>query len=168
MGDFNELVRIEEKQGRHTRSERQMQLFRDVLDECGFVDLGFTGPKFTWTNNRPGDMTWERLDRVVATPDWLLSFPSARVYHLEGRWSDHKPIWVSTETVVIPKKKPFRFEEVWTSDQGCEAVIEASWKQDLTGVPMYTMWQKIHACRRGLRLWSRTNFGNITVTQIST
>uniref|UniRef100_A0A2N9FFZ2 Reverse transcriptase domain-containing protein n=1 Tax=Fagus sylvatica TaxID=28930 RepID=A0A2N9FFZ2_FAGSY len=162
MGDFNELVRIEEKQGRHTRSESQMQLFRDVLDECGFVDLGFTGPKFTWTNNRPGDMTWERLDRVVATPDWLLRFPSARVSHLEGRWSDHKPIWVSTETAVIPKRKPFRFEEVWTSDQGCEAVIEDSWKQDLTGVPMYTVWQKIHACRRGLRLWSRTTFGNIT------
>ena len=72
MGDFNELVRIEEKHGRHTRSERQIQLFLDVLDECGFVDLGFAGPKFTWTNNRPSDMTWERLDRVMATPDWLL------------------------------------------------------------------------------------------------
>ena len=59
MGDFNELVRIEEKHGRHNRLERQMQLFRDVLDECGFVDLGFAGPKFTWTNNRPRDMTWE-------------------------------------------------------------------------------------------------------------
>ena len=69
MGDFNELVRLEEKQGRLGRSDRQMQLFRDVLDECSFVDLGFTGPSFTWTNNCVGDMTWERLDRAVATPD---------------------------------------------------------------------------------------------------
>ena len=25
-----------------------MQGFRDVLDECGFMDLGFVGPMFTW------------------------------------------------------------------------------------------------------------------------
>uniref|UniRef100_A0A2N9G7B6 Reverse transcriptase domain-containing protein n=1 Tax=Fagus sylvatica TaxID=28930 RepID=A0A2N9G7B6_FAGSY len=136
MGDFNELVRIEEKQGRHARSERQMQLFRDVLDECSFMDLGFTGPRFTWTNNRPADMTWERLDRVVATPDWLLQFPSAQVHHLEGRWSDHKPVWMTTEPTFIPSKKPFRFEEVWTSDQGCEAVVQDSWKKEAAGVPM--------------------------------
>jgi hypothetical protein len=75
--------------------------------------------------------------------------------------SDHKPIWVSTELVTLPSKKPFRFEEVWTSDQGCEAVIEASWKKDVVGVPMYTVWQKIHDCRRSLRSWSRNSFGNI-------
>ncbi len=57
------------KQGKHLRSDCQMQLFQDVLDDCRFVDLGFTGPQFTWTNNRVGDMTWERLDRAVATPD---------------------------------------------------------------------------------------------------
>ena len=69
MGDFNELVRLEEKQGRHGRSDRQMQMFRDVLDECSFVDLGFTGLSFTLTNNRIWDRTWERLDRAVATPN---------------------------------------------------------------------------------------------------
>ena len=25
-----------------------MQQFRDVIDECGFIDLGFEGFKFTW------------------------------------------------------------------------------------------------------------------------
>ena len=28
-----------------------MQVFRDILDECGFVDLGFVGNKFTWCKN---------------------------------------------------------------------------------------------------------------------
>uniref|UniRef100_A0A2N9GI95 Reverse transcriptase domain-containing protein n=1 Tax=Fagus sylvatica TaxID=28930 RepID=A0A2N9GI95_FAGSY len=125
MGDFNELVRLEEKQGRHNRSERQMQLFRDVLDDCGFVDLGFNGPKFTWTNNRMGDMTWERLDRAVATPEWLLRFPSAQVYHLDVRWSDHKPLWVSTNPMKRQFRKPFRFEEVWTSEQRIAVMEQA-------------------------------------------
>ena len=33
------------------RSHNQMQLFRDVLDACGFMDLGFVGPKFTWARH---------------------------------------------------------------------------------------------------------------------
>ncbi|GMY27097.1 hypothetical protein FCV25MIE_22339 [Fagus crenata] len=106
-------------------------------------------------------MTWERLDRVVTTPEWLLMFPSAWVYHLEGRWSDHKPIWVTTETIVRPSKRPFRFEEVWTSDKGCEATIKALWQTESPGVPMYMVWGKIHACRRGLHTWSKNCFGNI-------
>ena len=32
--------------GRH-RPTRQMEEFRDVLDECGFQDLGYSGNKFT-------------------------------------------------------------------------------------------------------------------------
>jgi hypothetical protein len=154
-------VRIEEKQGKHSRSDRQMQLFRDVLDDCGFVDLGFTGPPFTWTNNRVGDMTWECLDRAVATPDWLTQFPTARVHHLDCRWSDHKPIWVGTTPMMPPSRKLFRFEEVWTSDLGCEKTIETAWKKTKPGVPMFAVWEKIHACRRDLRKWSRNSFGNI-------
>ena len=161
LGDFNELVRIEEKQGRHCRSDRQMQLFRDVLDDCGFIDLDFTGPPFTWTNNRIGDMTWERLDRAVATSDWVTLFPSARVHHLDCRWSDHKPIWVGTEKMVTSFRKPFRFEEVWSSELGCAETIEASWRKPKTGVPMYSVWEKIHECRRGLRKWSKQSFGSI-------
>ena len=46
-GDFNEIVRKEEKWGRIPRDHNQMQLFRDVIDECQFMDMGYVGPKFT-------------------------------------------------------------------------------------------------------------------------
>ena len=97
LGDFNELIRAEEKQGRIHRSENQMQRFRDAIDDYGFLDLGYQGPSFTWTNNRVGDMNWERLDRALATPEWLMLFPTTKVHHLDGRWSYHKPILVSTD-----------------------------------------------------------------------
>jgi hypothetical protein len=90
-----------------------------------------------------------------------MHFPTTKVHHLEGRWSDHRPILVSTKPIRTPTKKFFRFEEIWTSDAGCEQTIEAYWKTTKTGVPMYQVWDKIHACRKGLRLWSRHNFGNV-------
>ena len=50
-GDFNEIVRQEEKWGGAPRDHNQMQLFRDVIDECSFMDLGYVGPKFTWAKH---------------------------------------------------------------------------------------------------------------------
>ena len=44
-GDFNDIIIQDEKLGGATRSHNQMQQFRDVIDECGFMDLGFEGPK---------------------------------------------------------------------------------------------------------------------------
>ena len=53
-GDFNELLHGEEKWGRVGRPESQMKEFRKVVDECGFVDLGFVGLLFTWWNKQHG------------------------------------------------------------------------------------------------------------------
>ena len=63
VGDYNELTSIDEKVGGVIRSERQMQDFRDAIETCGFIDLGFVGKPFTWCNNRLGSTRiWERLD----------------------------------------------------------------------------------------------------------
>ncbi len=47
LGDFNEIVALEEKCGRDDQSLVQMASFRDVLADCGLEDLGFLGPEFT-------------------------------------------------------------------------------------------------------------------------
>uniref|UniRef100_A0A2N9F767 RNase H type-1 domain-containing protein n=1 Tax=Fagus sylvatica TaxID=28930 RepID=A0A2N9F767_FAGSY len=138
-----------------------MQNFRDVIDECGFMDLGFTGPRFTWTNNRPNDMAWERLDRAMATTEWIMLFPSVCVHHLDGKFSDHKPLWIGTDPIPQHIPRLFRFEEMWTSEQGCEETIAATWRTSKKGVPMFQVWDKIHACRRGLCAWSKHSFGSI-------
>ena len=53
--------------GGSSRSQSQMQLFRDVIDECGFIDLGFVGSQFTWRKHFAGGHSiWERLDRGLA------------------------------------------------------------------------------------------------------
>ena len=77
MGDFNKILQSEEKRGGRIRPHVLMQAFRDVLDVCGFADLGFTRPEFTWHSRRHGHLIWERLDRGVANYDWLAKFPAA-------------------------------------------------------------------------------------------
>ena len=67
VGDFNELLRQEEKLGGAVQNHGQMQQFRDVVDECGFIDLGFVGTNFTWSKHfADGHSIWERLDSGLA------------------------------------------------------------------------------------------------------
>ena len=48
LGDFNEIVRGAKKKGGSNRSHAQMQWFREAIDECGFIDMGYKGSPFTW------------------------------------------------------------------------------------------------------------------------
>ncbi|XP_075665859.1 uncharacterized protein LOC142635608 [Castanea sativa] len=84
-GDYNEITGAHEKYGGRLRPCKQMEDFRDVLDECGFQDLGFKGNKFTWCNGQgEGHTVWERLDRAVGSVDWLDMFSASKVVHLES------------------------------------------------------------------------------------
>ena len=79
-----------------------MQEFRDVLDEYGFQDLGYSGNKFTWCNgHEEGHTVWERLDRAIGRTNWLSMFPATKVVHLECGTLDHKPIMI--HSLGIPK-----------------------------------------------------------------
>ena len=84
--------------GGSSRSQTQMQQFRDAMDKCGFIDLGFLGPWYTWQKHfSAGYSIWERLDRALATNDWLLRFAGTHIHHLKSDTSDHSPIWIDME-----------------------------------------------------------------------
>ena len=83
-GDFNEITNQSEKLRGRVRPHVQMQAFKDILDECGFLDLGFVGSEFIWHKHFAGYIAWERLDRAVATSDWLSLFLDTKIYHLKA------------------------------------------------------------------------------------
>ena len=52
---FQKITHLDKKCGRAERSADQMQAFRNALDACDLLDLGFSGPSFTWCNERFGE-----------------------------------------------------------------------------------------------------------------
>lgn len=126
MGDFNEILLSEEKRGGRVRPHCQMQAFRDALDTCGFMDLGFTSSEFIWQGVRNGQVIWERLDRGVANYDWMAKFPTATIRHLHCISSDHRPLLLllnPSGELARWKRKPFCYEEMWLADQGCGDIV---------------------------------------------
>ena len=67
-----------------------MEDFRNAIHQCGFRDLGYRGPDYTWCNMQEGDdRIYLRLDRALATVDWIDHYRETRVYHLVDSTSYH-------------------------------------------------------------------------------
>ena len=80
-----------------------MQLFRDVLDKCGFIDLGYVGSPFTWQKHfANGHSIWERLDRGMANNEWFLKFAGTKIYHRSSNNLDHCPLWIIPDVLEVP------------------------------------------------------------------
>ncbi|XP_023891996.2 uncharacterized protein LOC112003995 [Quercus suber] len=163
IGDFNEITRQDEKVGGRIRPHNQMQLFSEVIDECGFMDLGYVGPKFTWARHfENGSSIWERLDRGLATNSWFLKFPGTKVHHLRCDSSNHIPLHIIFSGLdPHNRKKPFCFEEMWLSNPGCNEIVEVVWHSSSTTGSSEGILQRVEKCGRDLSWWNRNVFGNV-------
>jgi len=95
LGDFNEAMWQFEHFSETKRGEKQMENFRNILEECDLHDMGFSGVPWTYDNKKTGNRNVKvRLDRGVATQQWLDRFNNATVYHLTSPCSDHCPLLV--------------------------------------------------------------------------
>ena len=141
-----------------------MQEFRDMIDDCGFRDLGFIGNKFTWHKNVMwGDIVWEWLDRAVANGYWEALFPASKVSHLECGCFDHEPIVVHPLGIPIRHNKPWRFEQVWLQDEGYHVTVEGVWSSVQGCIsPLVSVKTKLERIQAGLKQRSRNSFSNIT------
>ena len=162
-GDFNEILKQSEKLGGRTRPPGQMQLFRDILDECGLIDIGFKGSPFTWSKiHNNGTSIWERLDRAVVSYEWFSKFPGTRTHHVDSTTSDHKILWIERSDLdCAPRKRLFRFEEMWLGDKGCGEMVEGVWQISYEEAGNSRVIRKVENCGKVLTKWSKDCFGNI-------
>ena len=130
----------------------------DCMSECHMMDLGFSGPKFTWTNKREvGGLIQCRLDRVWANLEWKATFPEATITHLTRVNSDHCPLLLSfSSNVSNASCRPFRFQPMWMSHNDFPAIVRESWngmENDLMGADT--------RFTNKAQSWNKEIFGNI-------
>ena len=63
--------------------------------------MGYSGPNYTWCNQQEGEnRVYLRLDRALATMDWLDHFQNIKVQHLVDTTFDHYPILLADAKVL--------------------------------------------------------------------
>ncbi|KAK7829313.1 hypothetical protein CFP56_029559 [Quercus suber] len=130
------------------------------------MDLGFVGPKYTWSKHFESSQSiWEHLDRGLATNNWFLRFPGTKIYHLHYYSSDHLPLFINLFGLEIPgKRKVFRFEEMWLSDDKSGETVEAAWTSTESPNPSSTILKKVAKCEQDLTWWNNNCFENVRRT----
>ena len=156
-GDFNEPIVGEDKfRGRSVSVNRSLML-KECLDKCSMIDLGFNGPRFTWTNQREVQgLIQERIDRFFVNPSWCLLYPEARVSHLTRCHSDHCPVLLELQpTGWNYRVRTFKFQRFWLSDVTFPKVVENAWSQNIGLI------EAIDKFQREATVWNKSHFGNI-------
>ncbi|KAJ7971829.1 Endonuclease/exonuclease/phosphatase [Quillaja saponaria] len=116
LGDFNDIVSAEESF--NPLIVNRSNHFLSWINRNYLINLGFSGPKFTWTNGRKGiALIKERLDRGICNSDWRVHFKEGFIQHLPRTRSDHYPVLLNVSRIAPfdAFNKPFRFEACWLS-----------------------------------------------------
>lgn len=158
-GDFNEPLLDDDKFGGRAISINRSLLFKDCLDKCNMIDLGFSGPRFTWTNGRElSALIQERIDRFFVNPSWCSFFPEARVSHLTRCHSDHCPVLLETEPhSYLRLPRPFKFQSCWLSDHSFPRIVSGAWNHS------HSLQGAINTFSAEAKRWNKEHFGNVFV-----
>ncbi|XP_062021007.1 uncharacterized protein LOC133737483 [Rosa rugosa] len=155
FGDFNEILRDEEKSEGRLRPLCQIQRFSSVVADCALKEVEFRGPLFTWSNGTVS----ERLDRGFLNPEGASLFPNALVQHLDVGASDHLPLLHNLQGEVSGRKervhRRFLFESFWTKDEQCTKIVTNTWGND----SLVSVQEKIKDCAENLQQWNKEVIG---------
>ncbi|VFQ97942.1 unnamed protein product [Cuscuta campestris] len=161
VGDFNCLLDPSEKKGGRPYARVKYRPFVECVEDCGLVDSPFIGEDYTWFNNRVGGVEIRsRIDRLLFNQPWTDMF-SCLVHHLDRVGSDHAPLLVECKSHGRPPARPFTFLNVWTEHEDFQKVVADSWREDITGNPMFVFGAKLKRLAHRLKRWNRDTFGHI-------
>lgn len=121
------------------------------------IDIGFSGPRFTWTNRREAQaLIQERIHRIFVNPSYCLLYPKDKVVHLTRCHLDHCSVMLQ----VLPRvqrrgSRPFKFQTCWLSDLTFPHIVNQAQGQ------WYALQEAIKHFIRDETNWNKVQFGNI-------
>ena len=158
MGDFNDVVFGDDKMEGNGVCKRRVEEYTSCMNLYNLIDLGFMGPKFTWTNKRDLlGLIQGRLDRVWANPGWKSCFPEALVKHLVRINSNHCPLLLALDNPPIRiGERPFWFRPIWLGHESFPPIVRDAWEGNQQNIISAIITFTLIA-----RNWNREEFGNI-------
>ncbi|XP_016199534.1 uncharacterized protein LOC107640533 [Arachis ipaensis] len=151
MGDFNEVIHVEERKGQD-RLTASAEDFKNWVQDMQLMDLPLSDCKYTWFRGR----SCSRIDRVLVSVEWTEEFPEVRLKGGPRGLSDYCPIIVQN-TMYRGGPRPFRSLDSWFTHEGFLRMVREEWRN--LGERQFT--NKLKALMVPLGIWHKDKFGDI-------
>ncbi|XP_016177715.1 uncharacterized protein LOC107620004 [Arachis ipaensis] len=151
MGDFNEIVRVDERQGTDVLP-RSAEEFKGWIQDMHLVDLPLTDRRFTWFRGR----SCSRIDRALVSLEWLEEFPKTQIRGGPRGLSYHCPVIVE-DMKQKGGPRPFRSLHSWFTHEDFLIMVKEEWR----GLGEIQFTDKLKALTIPLRGWHKANFGDM-------
>ena len=153
MGDINQLDQYSDKLGGSPFIRGWTDIIQWKID-LQLQDIPFTGPRFTWSNNRDDEnLIMERLDRGYATDAWMLEFPDTFLQNLPITHSDHAPIFLQTQVTTRFARRPYQIENWSLNYDEVNMMVYEIWNMHIVGSPSYRLTRRLQILRNRLKTW---------------
>ena len=138
--------------------------FQQVIRDLQLCDLSASGQRFTWMNKREGeDFVMERLDRAFGSVEWVNQYPFNSLKNLPIIRSDHGPILLDLDVQTPFRKRPFRFELMWLTHEGCKKMVHHAWEIQSRGSRATQLRNKFINVKQKALEWNRRVFGKVEI-----
>ncbi|XP_026416928.1 uncharacterized protein LOC113312393 [Papaver somniferum] len=140
VGDLNFILDSSEKEGGNEALSSDSALIQNVIQQIGFIDLKFQGDPFTCYNPREGDANIrERIDRSLVNISWFQHFPDSVVHHLTRVASDHSPLFIEIDPIIMRLHRPYKPFRGWKEHKEYDMFFENAWKKIKKVVKMISL-----------------------------
>ncbi|XP_025625197.1 uncharacterized protein [Arachis hypogaea] len=151
MGNFNEIVSVEERKGTVSLPLFADE-FRGWIEDMHLLDLSLTDRNFTWFRG----WSCSRIDRAMVSVEWIEEFPETRLRGRPRGLSDHCPIIVEDRRT-RGGLRPLQSLDSWFTHEGFLRMMKEEWRS--LGELEFT--DKLKAVRGPLGRWHKENFGDM-------
>ena len=146
FGDFNTIRYPSERLGCEAFSPT-MFAFSDFIEANYLVDLPLERASSTWFRDL-GSACMSRIDRTLASVDWVDHFGNVSQRVLPRVVSDHCPLLVVAGNVKRGRGA-FKFENMWLKEEGFVERVRHWWNgYRFSGFPSFILAHKLKLLKR--------------------
>lgn len=158
MGDFNNILNLQEKIGGNRVHTTYMTQFSNFLNQANLISLPCSGNMYTWCNNQDSaTCIYERLDHALANANWLQLHPNFELVNLPIHGSDHGPISLSLGPRKFNVNRIFRFEAMWLRHDSFSDLVTKVWHFVTSGSPIQKFTTHCSQFQYLTRQWNKSD-----------
>lgn len=126
-GDFNVVLGAHERSSGIIGHASSTMEFQNFISDKDLFDIEGVGNRFTWATRRNDSYMAARLDRALASQDFLNHWDSVELLILPILCSDHSPIHLKTTVNRPSAPRPFCFQDMWTMHEDFMSLVRDCW-----------------------------------------